>query len=86
MDGLLYYAVLVMLAVFAFVLNQNHNSKLALLTVLIGVYIIYSHTTGHTVTEYKNSMVESLDKSANELAEDYKTKGFDETQAQESVK
>lgn len=81
MDGLLYYGTLLILAILAFTLNQNHNSKLAILVVLIGVYIVYSHETGNTATQYKNEMVESLNESAEDFAKIHKTEGFDETKA-----
>lgn len=35
-----------------------------LIVLAIGAYIVYSHETGYTATDYKNEMVESLDEAA----------------------
>lgn len=64
MDGMLYPASLVLLAVLAFTFNQTHNTKLALIMIVIGIYVVYSHETGYTATDFKNEMVKSIDKSA----------------------
>jgi len=63
MDGILYPASLLLLVILAFTFNQTHNSKLALIAVLIGVYIVYSHETGNTATDFKNDVVKDLDES-----------------------
>jgi hypothetical protein len=39
---------------------QNNNTLLLLITLAVGVYIVYSHETGHTATEYKNQIVNSI--------------------------
>ena len=72
MDGMLYPASLVLLAVLAFTFNQTHNTKMALIMILIGVYIVYSHETGYTATDFKNEMVNELDNSANNYQPLYK--------------
>jgi hypothetical protein len=71
MDSSLIYPVsLALIALVSFVLYQNNNIKLMLIILGIGAYIIYSHNTGHTMTELKQSIVESLDKSASEYQKD----------------
>ena len=86
MDGMLYPLSLVVLGILAFTFFQNHSEKLALLMLLIGVYVVYSHETGFTATNFKNETVESLDESASEWAKDRGADGFDEVGAQKAVK
>jgi len=52
----------------------------------IGIYIVYSHETGYTATDFRNETVKSLDESATEWAKERGTTGFDEKGAQEAVK
>lgn len=82
MDDLLYPGTLLLLAVLAFVLNQNNSPKLALLAILVGIYVVYSHETGHTVTEFKNEMVQSVVDELDDTAENYK---FDEEKIEKKV-
>jgi hypothetical protein len=69
MEEYIYPASLAVLALLAFIFNQNNNTKLALIMVLLGVYIIYSNETGYTATDFKNSMIDSIDKSAEEFVD-----------------
>ena len=86
MDGMFYYLTLAVLGVLAYTFFQNHNEKLALLMLLIGIYIVYSHETGYTATDFKNETVESLGESADEWAKDHGTDGFDEVGTKKAVK
>ena len=86
MDGYLYPLSLVVVAVVAYTFFQNHNEKLALLMLGIGIYIVYSHETGYTATDFRNETVKSLDESANKWAKDRGAEGFDEVGAQKAVK
>ena len=86
MDGMFYYLILAVLGVLAYTFFQNHNEKLALLMLGIGIYIVYSHETGYTATDLKNEAVKSLDESASEWAKDHGSDGFDEVGAQKEVK
>ena len=86
MDGMFYYFSIAVLGVLAFTFFQNHNEKLALLMLVIGIYIVYSHETGYTATDFKNETVKSLDKSADEWAKDHGTDGYDASKAEEEVK
>jgi len=83
MGTLFYLGTLVFLAIFAFILYQNNHSKLTLLVVLIGAYIVYSHETGHTATEFKNELIQSTEKEAENIAKNYR---FDEEKINKSVK
>ena len=38
-----------------------------LLMIAIGIYFIYSHETGYTATDYKNEVIDSIDKSARDF-------------------
>lgn len=86
MDGMFYYLTLGVLAVLAYTFFQNHNEKLALLMLVLGIYVVYSHETGYTATDFKNETVKSLDKSASEWAKDHGSEGYDEVNAKEAVK
>jgi len=77
MEGLLYPLSLVLLVLAAFGFYQSNSTKLALLMVIIGVYIVYSNETGNTLTDFKDGVVNSIDKSADEFSESHKTKEYD---------
>ena len=86
MDGMFYYLTLAVLGVLAYTFFQNHNEKLALLMLGIGIYIVYSHETGYTATDFRNETVKSLDESASEWAKDRGTEGYDASEAEKAVK
>ena len=86
MDDLIYPASLVVIALLVFVLNQNNNSKLALLMLVIGIYIVYSHETGNTATDFKNNMVDSINEGAEDFTKSYDIEGYDANKAKEAVK
>jgi len=86
MDGWLYPVALVVVAVLAYTFFQNHNGKLALLMLVLGIYIIYSHETGYTATDFRNEAVKSLDESASKWAKEHGNDGFDEKAVQKAVK
>ena len=52
----------------------------------IGGYIIYSHETGYSATEFKNEMIDSLDKSARDFSKSRGTEGYDETKLEKKLK
>lgn len=83
MDTFLYLGTLLILALLAFILYQNNYSKLALLALLIGVYIVYSHETGHTATEFKNELMNSVEEEAEDVSKNYR---FDGEKITKSVK
>jgi len=86
MDGMFYYLTVGVLAVLAYTFFQNHNEKLALLMLGIGIYIVYSHETGYTATDFRNETVKSIDESASEWAKDRGTDGYDASKAEKAVK
>jgi len=63
-SSMMYPASLLVIALLSFVLYQNNSSKLMLVMLAIGAYIVYSHETGHTATEFKNEIVHDIEKSA----------------------
>ncbi|MDK9694532.1 MAG: hypothetical protein OEL19_09865 [Sulfurimonas sp.] len=67
MDEWMYPLSLAAMALMGFTFYQNSSMKMALLTAAIGVYLVYSHETGHTMADYKNDVIESIDKSAREF-------------------
>ena len=86
MDDMIYPASLVVIALLVFVLHQNNNSKLALLMLAVGVYIIYSHETGNTATDFKNDMVKSINEGAEDFTKSYDIEGYDANKAKDAVK
>lgn len=79
MDGLLYPISLLVVALMAVAFYRGNSIKLMLFALAVGAYIIYSHETGHTATEYKNEVVDSINKSATEFAKDRNIEGYDES-------
>ena len=86
MDGMFYYFTLAVLGVLAYIFFQNHNEKLALLMLGIGIYLVYSHETGYTATDFKNETVKSIDESASDWAKDLGSDGYDASEAKKGVK
>jgi len=86
MDGIMYPISLVIIAVLAFSFNRNNNTFLMIFVLAVGAYIIYSHETGHTATEFKNNMVQSIDESAENYGKKHGIESYDESKKQESVK
>lgn len=74
MDGYLYIGSLVLILFTSLMFYKSNNTKLMLLVLGIGVYIIYSHETGHTATEFKDRVVDSIDKSATKYVDSFKEK------------
>ncbi len=71
MDGMLYPVSLVVIGLFIFTMMQHHNNMLAFIALLVGVYIVYSHETGYTATDFRHEMVDTI----NENTYDYSKKG-----------
>ncbi|MDD5400514.1 MAG: hypothetical protein PHQ93_04930 [Sulfurimonas sp.] len=86
MDGLLYPISLLVVVLIAFFFYRNNSFKLLLLTLAVGVYIIYSHETGNTVTNLKNEAVQSIDKSAGSFSKSHGAEGYNENKIKETVK
>lgn len=76
MDGWMYPLSLLIVALMAFTFYQNNSIKMMLLMLAIGVYIIYSHETGYTATDYKNEVIESIDKSAKDFVKPMEKPAF----------
>lgn len=70
MDSLSYPVLLLVVALAVFAFNRNNSPKLMLLSLVIGVYIIYSHESGNSITTLKKEMIESIENSAKEFAKD----------------
>ncbi len=76
MDGLMYPLSLLIVVLMAFTFYRNNSMKMVLLSLAIGVYIIYSHETGYTATDYKNEVIDSIDKSAKEFVKPMEKPAF----------
>ncbi len=86
MEGYTYFFSLLIIALLSFVFFQQNNTVLMIITLAIGVYIIYSHETGHTATEYKNKVVKSINDEAEGFSQRKGIKKFDESQLEKSVR
>lgn len=75
MDTLLYLGPLVLLAILAFNFYQHNHPKLALLAILIGIYIVYSHETGHTATEFRDEVMQTVEEESEDIAKNYRFDG-----------
>lgn len=72
----MYPLSLLIVALMAFTFYRNNSMKMVLLSLAIGVYIIYSHETGYTATDYKNEVIDSIDKSAKEFVKPMEKPAF----------
>ena len=59
----LYPGTVVVLLILAYMQWQINAIKTMIIILIILGYIVYSHETGHTLTEMKNNAVESFDKA-----------------------
>jgi hypothetical protein len=59
----LYPATIVVLLILAFMQYQINAKKTMVLILVVLGYIIYSHESGHSLTEFKNEAVDSFDES-----------------------
>ena len=82
----MYPVSLLAIALMAFTFYQNNSIKLMVIVLAIGGYIIYSHETGYSATEFKNEMIDSLDKSARDFSKSRGTEGYDETKLEKKLK
>ncbi|HFB53822.1 MAG TPA: hypothetical protein ENJ67_03740 [Sulfurimonas autotrophica] len=85
MDGMIYYGVLLLLLGLAYMFFQHNNSLLLFITFIIGVYIVYSHETGHTATEFKNEVVNSINDEAQDFDDKKGIKRFDPGKMKQEV-
>jgi fatty acid desaturase len=85
MDGLLYYGSLLLLIALAYMFFQNNNSLLLLVSIAITVYIVYSHETGHTATEFKDDVVNSINNEAEGFNEKKGIERFDPQKMKDEV-
>ena len=59
----IYPGTIGILLILSYMLWQSNSIKMMFLVLLIAGYIIYSHETGHSLTELKNEAVESFNKA-----------------------
>lgn len=86
MDGFLYPVSLFIVALVAIGFYRSNNARMMLLALAVGVYIIYSHETGNTATNFKNEVIESIDESTRDFSKSRGVEGFDESKAAKAVK
>ena len=81
----MYILSLVIIIVLAYFFFQHNNSLLLLITLAIGAYIVYSHETGHTATEFKNEVVNSINDEAQGFDDKKGIKRFDPGKMKQEV-
>lgn len=59
----IYPGTVVILLILAFMQWQINATKSMVLVLIILAYIVYSHETGHTLTELKNKAVDSFNEA-----------------------
>jgi len=59
----LYPATIVVLLILAYMQWQINSKKMMILILGVLGYIVYSHETGHTLTQFKDDSVQSFDKA-----------------------
>ena len=74
MDGLLYPISLIVIAIFIYNMMQHNNNILALIALVIGIYIVYSHETGYSATDFRHELVNTIDDNAVDYTKDYDEK------------
>jgi len=60
-ESWLYPGTIVVLLILAYMQWQTNAKKTMVLILVVLGYIIYSHETGHTLTEFKNDAVNDFD-------------------------
>ncbi len=78
MDEVLYIISLIVVVIMAFVFYRGNSFKLMFIVLALGVYMIYSHKSGNTVSKFKDEVIESIDKSARDFSKSHSSKGYDE--------
>ncbi len=63
MDGMAYVGSLVVIAIFIYTMMQHHNNMLAFIALVVGIYIVYSHETGYTATDFRHEMIDTIDEN-----------------------
>ena len=58
----MYYGGLVVIAILAWVSYQNNRMFSTLLLIALAAYLIYSHNTGNTISDFTDKTVKELDK------------------------
>ena len=86
MEGLIFPATLLFLAAVALMFYKSNSMILMGITLIAGVYVIYSHNTGVTITDYKNDMLEVIDEEAGYVSEKKGNLGYDPQKAIDSVR
>jgi len=81
----MYLLSLLIIIVLAYFFFQHNNTLLLLITLAVGAYIIYSHETGHTATEYKNEIVNSINDEAQGFDDKKGIKRFDPGKMKEDM-
>jgi len=74
MDGMAYVGSLVVIAIFIYTMMQHHNNMLAFIALVVGIYIVYSHETGYTATDFRHEMIDTIDENTYDYSKETDTK------------
>ena len=58
----MYYGGLVLIAILAWMSYQSDRMLMMLILLALGAYLIYSHQTGNTITDFADDTVNTIDK------------------------
>lgn len=75
MDGWMYYGSLFVIAMFIFSMTRTHNNFLAFIALMVGVYLVYSHETGYTATDFRHDMVNTIDENTVDVSKSQERDG-----------
>lgn len=79
MEGLLYYFSLAVIGIFIYIMTQHNSNGLAFIALIIGVYIVYSHETGYTATDFRHEMVNTIDGNTVDYTKETDTEAIEES-------
>ena len=86
MDDFSYPLSLALIAILAIIFYRNNSSLLMLLIISLGAYIIYSHETGYTATNFKDEFIETIDESVGEYGKSHGIDSFEDEELEEDIK
>ena len=76
MTGMAYWGALAAMGIMAFYFFQNNNMRMAVLALIIGALIVYSHETGKGAESFKKGLHDTIDNPAKAYERKYDSKAF----------
>lgn len=76
MTGMAYWGALAAMGIMAFYFFQNNNMRMAVLSLIIGGLIVYSHETGKGAESFKKGIHDTIDNPAKAYERKFDTEAF----------